>query len=71
VEGGELLINLRAEAAPELLATTVQDALAAIVAAFPTLRADLTHLEHFRPGRPTPTYRDTVATDGSTLESNG
>ena len=78
VEEGELLINLRAEAAPELLATTVQDALAAVATAFPTMQANLTHLEYFRPGRPQPTHRDTAATGtspsptgGSTLENSG
>jgi Ni2+-binding GTPase involved in maturation of urease and hydrogenase len=61
VERGHLIINLRAEAAPEVLATAVRDGLAAAAAAFPGLRATLDHLEHFRPGKPSPTHRFTTA----------
>ena len=57
VTGGQLIINLRAEAAPDILGTMVREALAASVKAFPTLNATLDHLEHFRPGKPTPTHR--------------
>jgi hypothetical protein len=56
VPGGELMINLRAEAAPETLAKAVQESL---TAASGTMRATLEHLEHFRPGKPQPTYRFT------------
>ena len=55
---GELIINLRAEASPDLLVATVKKAVPAVAAQFPTLRAELDHLEHFRPGRPNPTHRD-------------
>lgn len=55
---GQLIINLRAENAPEALAQTVRDALYAVQGLTPTLTAQLHHLEHFRPGRPTPTHRD-------------
>ena len=57
VESGQLLINLRAEAAPDLLAIAVREALATTASRFPTLDARLDHLEHFRPGKPTPTHR--------------
>ena len=57
VEAGQLIINLRAEAAPELLGAAVQAALAATAAEFPGLQARLEHLEHFRPGKPQPTHR--------------
>jgi len=57
VTGGQLIINLRAEAAPDILGTVVREALAASAKAFPTLNATLDHLEHFRPGKPTPTHR--------------
>ena len=57
VTGGQLIINLRAEAAPDVLGTVVREALAASAKAFPTLNATLDHLEHFRPGKPTPTHR--------------
>ena len=57
VTGGQLIVNLRAEAAPEVLGTVVREALAATARAFPTLSASLDHLEHFRPGKPSPTHR--------------
>lgn len=55
---GQLIINLRAEQSPEVLAETVRAALTELPAQVPTLTAQLDHLEHFRPGRPTPTHRD-------------
>lgn len=61
VEGGELIINLRAEASPDLLAATVKDAVPSVTAKFPTMLAQMDHLEHFRPGRPNPTHRDKQA----------
>ena len=57
VENAQLIINLRAEAAPDRLGTAVRDGLAAAVGAFPGLSATLDHLEHFRPGKPSPTHR--------------
>jgi hypothetical protein len=57
VTGGQLIINLRAEAAPDVLGGVVREALAASAAGFPTLKATLDHLEHFRPGKPSPTHR--------------
>lgn len=50
---GELIINLRAEADPELLKETI---LAAVSDCGP--QTDIGHLEAFRPGRPVPTHRD-------------
>ena len=58
VQAGNLIVNLRAEAAPDVLGDTVREALTTTVKHFPTLTATLDHLEHFRPGRPTPTHRD-------------
>lgn len=57
VQSGQLIINLRAEAAPEVLGTAVREGLAAAAAKFATLKATLDHLEHFRPGKPMPTHR--------------
>jgi G3E family GTPase len=57
VLSGQLIVNLRAEAAPDALGTAVRQALAATARKFSTLRATLDHLEHFRPGKPTPTHR--------------
>jgi hypothetical protein len=58
VAGGQLIINLRAEGAPDSLAEAVAESLRALEQAQPGLRATTEHLEHFRPGRPTPTHRD-------------
>lgn len=58
VSGGQLIINLRAEGAPDALAESVAEALRALEQVHPGLRATTAHLEHFRPGRPTPTHRD-------------
>jgi hypothetical protein len=62
VENGQLIINLRAEAAPEVLETAVLDGLAMAAGKFAGLQATLDHLEHFRPGKPTPTHRFEKAT---------
>jgi G3E family GTPase len=57
VKGAQLIINLRAESAPDVLGTAVREGLAAATKKFPTLKSTLDHLEHFRPGKPTPTHR--------------
>jgi len=58
VQSGQLIINCRAEAAPE----AIRDAVQATVATLNTgdFSATLEHLEFFRPGKPQPTHRDTV-----------
>jgi len=61
ITGGQLIVNLRAEAAPDVLGTVVREALAASATAFPALTATLDHLEHFRPGKPSPTHRFTTS----------
>lgn len=55
IEGGELIINLRAEADPEVLREVVTAALATLGQA--NIQARIDHLERFRPGRPVPTHR--------------
>jgi G3E family GTPase len=57
VESGRLIINLRGEAAPDLLGTAVREGLAAAADKFSTLKGTLDHFEHFRPGKPMPTHR--------------
>jgi G3E family GTPase len=59
--GGQLIVNLRAEADPASLVEAVQEGLRQVTANFFGLRATLDHEEHFRPGKPTPTHRDTSA----------
>ncbi|MEK0446430.1 MAG: hypothetical protein RLZZ399_1751 [Verrucomicrobiota bacterium] len=61
VEAGQLIVNLRAEAPPHVLADALQSAFSPLSDAFPGMVASLEHLEHFRPGRPTPTHRDQMA----------
>jgi hypothetical protein len=57
VKSGQLIINLRAEAAPDALGAAVREGLEAATKKFPTLKTTVDHLEHFRPGKPTPTHR--------------
>lgn len=59
VRGGQLIVNLRAEAGPELLREAVEDAVAALSGRFPGLESRMEHLEQFRPGKPQPTHRFT------------
>lgn len=59
---GQLIVNLRAEAAPEVLRAAVESALAALPASLTGIRPRLEHLEHFRPGKPQPTHRDPALT---------
>ncbi|MEZ6016270.1 MAG: GTP-binding protein [Planctomycetota bacterium] len=61
VTGGQLIVNLRAEADPDLLSATVAQALAEATAALPGLAPVIEHAEHFRPSPPVPTHRDVVA----------
>lgn len=58
-ESGQLILNLRVEAEPATLRTAVDAAIAALPQLWPGLSARLEHAEQFRPGRPTPTHRDT------------
>jgi G3E family GTPase len=54
---GELIVNLRAEADPERLMEALAEALAYRRGVDATIKIELEHEEHFRPGRPTPTWR--------------
>lgn len=56
IEGGQIILNLRAEGDPEQLESIVKDSLAAVDSE--ECRLSLEHLERFRPGRPEPTHRD-------------
>jgi hypothetical protein len=57
IESGELLINLRAEADPELLQQAVTRVLREVAGEESKLVMTIEHSEHFRPGKPVPTYR--------------
>lgn len=54
LDAGELLINLRAEADPDVLREAV---LAALGELAPAVNVKIDHTESFRPGKPQPTYR--------------
>jgi Ni2+-binding GTPase involved in maturation of urease and hydrogenase len=58
VLSAQLIVNLRAEAAPETLSLALERAVAFLAKRFPSLLVRLEHLEHFRPGKPEPTHRD-------------
>jgi G3E family GTPase len=64
IDHGELLINLRAEAAPEQLEQALQGTLQNLRAQ--NLDCTLEHCEHFRPGQPIPTHR--IKTQGQQTE---
>jgi G3E family GTPase len=57
IRGGQLIINCRAEAAPETLLTALKQALDDVGRELPGLTLLLEHSEHFRPGKPQPTHR--------------
>lgn len=57
VGSGQLIVNMRAEAAPETLREAVAHGLESLRERFPGLNATLEHSEHFRPGKPEPTHR--------------
>jgi Ni2+-binding GTPase involved in maturation of urease and hydrogenase len=65
VRRGQLILNLRAEAAPAELGSAVRGAVEAVAAGHPGLTARLDHLEHFRPGKPMPTHRIAEMASGS------
>ncbi|MGH7593019.1 MAG: GTP-binding protein, partial [Gemmatimonadales bacterium] len=60
VTEADLVVNLRAEAAPKTLEASLRESLAAIDGRPAGWHLDLVHAEAFRPGRPEPTYRDGV-----------
>jgi G3E family GTPase len=57
VQAGELIVNLRAEADPEVLKTVAVEALDGVMREW-RVNGRFEHVEAFRPGRPVPTHRD-------------
>lgn len=57
LQAGHLVINIRAEVAPDALRSAVEGALAGVGQAIPGLCTTLDHLEFFQPGKPQPTHR--------------
>jgi len=60
VTSGELIVNLRAEAEPEVLRAELQDAVMKVFSADSGIHATLDHIEAFKPGQPRPTHRDVI-----------
>jgi G3E family GTPase len=56
IDSGELVVNLRAEADPEILHTVARESIAGTARAA-SLETAFIHEEHFRPSRPVPTHR--------------
>jgi G3E family GTPase len=54
VDGGSLIVNLRAEADPEFLKAVVEASIAGLGGG---LQATIEHLDRFRPSRPVPVHR--------------
>lgn len=54
VDGGSLIVNLRAEADPEFLKSAVEASISAITGG---VRAKMEHMDRFRPARPQPIHR--------------
>jgi Ni2+-binding GTPase involved in maturation of urease and hydrogenase len=63
IEGAQIIVNLRAEAAPEALEKHLRAAVKEVAVAMETAGLRIEHLEYFRPGRPVPTHRDVVVAD--------
>jgi Ni2+-binding GTPase involved in maturation of urease and hydrogenase len=59
VAAGQLIVNCRAEVAPELIEQALHQAVATLNR--PGLTAKIEHLEAFRPGKPEPTHRDKLS----------
>jgi Ni2+-binding GTPase involved in maturation of urease and hydrogenase len=57
VTAGELIVNCRAEAAPEELRKALENGVKGLKAMYPAGQFKLEHAEQFRPGRPNPTHR--------------
>ena len=57
LEDGELLLNIRAEAAPEVLESALAQAGQRVFNEELGLSQKVSHIEHFRPGQPQPTHR--------------
>jgi G3E family GTPase len=57
LERGQLIVNLRAEGAPEVLRQCLENTLAEAASPRSGVTARIEHLEHFRPGKPVPTHR--------------
>ena len=60
IDDGELLLNIRAEVDPDTLERAADQALEKAIAIDGGMLFRIAHIEHFRPGMPTPTHRYTA-----------
>jgi len=60
LQAGQLIVNVRAEVAPDILKGALEEALKHCAAVNASIRATLEHLEFFQPGKPQPTHRIAV-----------
>ena len=60
VTGAQIIVNLRAEAAPETLEAELRAVVNGPLPGAASAELSIDHLEYFRPGRPVPTHRDVV-----------
>ncbi|HYV30331.1 MAG TPA: GTP-binding protein [Candidatus Binatia bacterium] len=60
VQGGQLILNLRAEVSPQVLRRALEEGLATWSAESGNVRMRLEHVECFQPGKPLPTHRLSV-----------
>jgi len=60
LQAGQLIVNVRAEVAPELLKAALEESLKHCATANANIRTTLEHLEFFQPGKPQPTHRIAV-----------
>ncbi|HTD68343.1 MAG TPA: GTP-binding protein [Candidatus Limnocylindria bacterium] len=60
IASGQLIVNLRAEAKPEVLRAELERALVSVFPSGGAVHATLEHIEAFKPGQPKPTHRDVV-----------
>lgn len=61
IDAGELLLNMRCEADPDLLDTATREAVESVLGERAGLVCRETHREHFRPSPPEPTHRYAAA----------
>lgn len=57
VEGGELIVNCRGEAKPQVLRTAMDKGLRGLKRKYPFAEMTIVDAEQFQPGRPNPTHR--------------
>jgi G3E family GTPase len=57
LQSGQLIVNLRAEAAPEILRGALEESLSSCRVKNTRFTMKLEHVEQFKPGKPVPTHR--------------